>query len=382
MADDLVLGYDEIDQRRKALYQGLDQYYNLRCHRAFAERSTQWARSYASIPAYLRSIEPQRRRLAAMIGYGGQPECDPNPAWEEVGSTAYCSVRRLWLNILPGVRSDALYLVPHGDKVGRRPLVIAQHGLNGTPEECCGLVTDAVKPDYSYHRIGLRLAERGFVVLAPHMVGGYGTLEGGPRYAPELGTAEWAWARTQLYRKAYLLGENLFGTELMGLSRLLEYASTLPEVDPAHMGIYGLSQGGQTALFWPAVETRLAAAVSSAWFQRRIGKMIDYDYPRTPFIKTYEEDKFFPGWLACFDDSDIVSLICPRAFAAETGQLDGAVWYQASRTACEEAAEHYRRLGILERIAYYEHASGHIARGIESVEFLARQLELGQAASG
>jgi cephalosporin-C deacetylase-like acetyl esterase len=321
-----------------------------------------------------------RALFAQMIGYGGQPECDPEPEWEDVAETDRYTVRRLWLQVLPGVRMDALYLVPLGD--GKRPLVVAQHGLCGTPEEACGFVHDAIRDDYSYHRMGIRLAERGFVVLAPHMVGGYGTDEGGARFVPELGTEEWARGRTQIYRKAYLIGERLIGTELMCISRILDYVATLPEVDPERIGFYGLSQGGQCALFFPAVDKRVIATVCSAFFQRRIGKMIDYSYPRTPYIKTYEEDKFFWGWLKYFDDADIVSLICPRAFAAETGRQDGAVWHEASRAAYEEAREHYRRLGIEDRIAYLEHEGGHVARGVESLDFLARHLQLGQETGG
>ncbi|NPV07072.1 MAG: hypothetical protein HPY83_03790 [Anaerolineae bacterium] len=374
MTDDPIIDYADIDQRRRALYEGFDAYFTRRCHQAFDTRVERWDRHYGSIPEYERSMEPMRARFAAMIGYGGQPDCDPQPRWEDLGQTERFSLKRLWLQVLPEVWEDALFLIPHGS--GPRPLVVAQHGLCGTPEEACGFVVDAIRPDYSYHRMGIRLAERGFVVLAPHMVGGFGTDEGGARYVPALGDQEWARARTQLYRKAYLIGERLIGTEFMCTSRLLDYVSTLPEVDPNRIGFYGLSQGGQSALFFPAVDTRIKASVSSAFFQRRIGKMIDYDYPRTPYVKTFEEDKFFAGWLKYFDDSDVVSLICPRAFAAETGRQDGAVWYEASRAAYEDAREHYRRLGIEDRIAYLEHDGGHVARGVESLDFLARYLSL------
>ena len=372
MSQDPIIAYSDIDKRRRLLYESFDKYFTDRCYWAFEQRGMHWDRHYNSIGEYVRSVEPMRARFAEMIGYGGQPTCDPEPQWEEIATTDHYAVRRLWVQVLPGVRMDALYLVPAGG--GRRPLVLAQHGLCGTPEEACGFVHDAIHDDYSYHRMGIRLAERGFVVLAPHMVGGYGTDEGGARFVPALGTEEWARARTQLYRKAYLIGERLIGTEFLGISRLLDYVSSLPEVDGERIGFYGLSQGGQTALFFPALDTRIKATVSSAFFQRRIGKMIDYNNPVTPYVKTFEEDKFFKGWLKYFNDADVVSLICPRAFAAETGRKDGAVWYEHSRAAYEEAREHYRRLGLEDRIAYLEHEDGHVARGIESLDFLAQHL--------
>ncbi len=374
MPSDPLIEYSDIDERRRRLYEGFDAYFTRRCYQAFASREERWERRYSSIPEYERSIEPMRARFAAMIGYGGQPDCDPSPRWEDLFDTDSYSVRRLWLQVLPDVWEDALFLTPHG--AGPHSLVVAQHGLCGTPEEACGFVHDAIKADYSYHRMGIRLAERGFAVLAPHMVGGFGTLEGSAQYVPALGTEEWARARTQLYRKAYLIGERLIGTEFMCTSRLLDYVTSLSEVDADRVGFYGLSQGGQSALFLPAVDTRIKVSVSSAFFQRRIGKMIDYDYPRTPYVKSFEEDKFFAGWLKYFDDSDLVSLICPRAFAAETGRRDGAVWFEASRAAYEDAREHYRRLGIEDRIGYFEHEGAHVARGIECLDFLARHLGL------
>ncbi|MHB0878467.1 MAG: hypothetical protein ACYC5O_20720, partial [Anaerolineae bacterium] len=96
----------------------------------------------------------------------------------------------------------------------------------------------------------------------------------------------------------------------------------------------------------------------------------------TPYVKSFEEDKFFPGWLKYFDDADVVSLICPRAFAGETGRKDQAVWYEHSRAAYEEARQHYVRLGLADRVAYFEHEDGHVARGIESIDFIAKHLGL------
>ena len=372
MNRDPIVELDEIDRRRRQLYEDFDQYFTNRCHAAFARRAEHWARDYADLDQYVRSIEPMRARFAAMIGYGGQPQCDPQVQWQDVAETGSYTLRRLWLTVLPGVTMDALVLVPPGE--GPRPLVVAQHGLGSTPEDCCGFVPEPANQGFSYRRMGIRLAERGFVVLAPHMVGGFGAGESRPLFVPDLGRADWAMARTQLYRKSYLIGERLIGTEFMCISRLLDYVTTLPEVDPGRIGFYGLSQGGLTALMLPAVDERIQVTVSSAFFQQRLGKMIDYDYPASPYISTCEEDRFFHAWLKYFDDADVVSLICPRAFAAETGRHDPATWPEASRAAYAEARQHYHRLGLEHRIAYFEHDAGHDARGIESLEFLATHL--------
>ena len=228
-----------------------------------------------------------------MIGYGSQPSVI-EPRWEDLGQTDAYAIKRLWLQVLPEVWRTRCSWFPTASGA----LVVAQHGL-WYSEEACGFVHDAIaRLQLSPHghtpgRARLRRA-------GAHMVGGFHKRGGSVR---ALGKQEWARARTQLYRKAYLIGERLIGTEFMCTSRLLDYVSTLPEVDPDRIGFYGLSQGGQSALFFPAVETRIKATVSSAFFQRRIGKMIDYDYARTPYVKTFEEDKFFANWLRYFDDS-------------------------------------------------------------------------------
>ena len=111
----------------------------------------------------------------------------------------------------------------------RRPVVVCQHGLEGVPADT---ITDDPKSQaYGFYKAyGARLAERGFIVFAPHN--------------PYRGQD----AFRTLQRKANPLGRTLFSVILAQHDRILDWLSEQPFVDPARIGLYGLSYGGKTAM--------------------------------------------------------------------------------------------------------------------------------------
>jgi dienelactone hydrolase len=234
----------------------------------------------------------------------------------------------------------------------RRPAVIAPHGLTGSPETVCGLTAE----DDAYHAFGATLAEAGYVVFAPRMV-------------------TFAEKRQRLYRKSMLMGQRLMGLEMFKLSRVVDYLQTLPSVDLDRIGIYGLSQGGQTALWASAIEERIAATVVSAFFNQRAAKMVRDSPHYTAYIDTNEEDKHYFGQLLEFSDSDIGALICPRPIFIEAGTNDGAVWVEMAKQEFEQLRYHYEQLGLEDRVELGVFEGGHEIRAIESLAFLDRWLK-------
>jgi len=235
----------------------------------------------------------------------------------------------------------------------RKPAVIAQHGLTGSPETVCGLTAE----DDAYHAFGATLAEAGYVVFAPRMV-------------------TFADKRQRLYRKSMLMGQRLMGLEMFKISRVVDYLQTLPDVDFERIGIYGLSQGGQTALWASAIEERFAATVVSGFFNHRTDKMVKKSPHYTAYIDTNEEDKHYLGQLSEFSDSDIGSFICPRPIFIEAGTNDGAVWVEMAKQEFEKLRYHYEQLGLEDRVEMDIFEGTHEIRAVESLAFLDRWLKL------
>jgi len=223
----------------------------------------------------------------------------------------------------------------------------------------------------AYNRCGIRLAEEGFVVIAPHEVGGYGEEGSHAAFVGDLPQEDRYRARNYLQRKASLLAVNLLGMDLYHLSRAVDYLQTLDTVNPHRIGFYGLSQGGQSALWLPAADTRIKASVCAAYFNHRMPKYVIPGGDRyRAYIDTIEEDRFYWGQMLEFSDSQIVSLICPRAFMVEAGKQDQAAYWEMAVEEFERARAVYDALGIGDRIALCVHDGGHIFRCVESLEFL------------
>jgi hypothetical protein len=245
--------------------------------------------------------------------------------------------------------------------------------MNGTPEEACGFADAGEATVYNF--CGIRLAEAGFVVIAPHEVGGFGTTNPGEHWIADKPAESRYGARNYLHRLACLLGLNLMGVDLYHVSRAVDYLITLDSVDPDRLGMYGLSQGGLSAEWLPAADTRIKATVSSAFFNHRLPKQIEPGGERyTAYVDAPEEDRFYWGQLREFSDWEIVSLICPRAFMAEAGKADRAVYWEMAQAEFARARAIYERLGIPERAEFCLHEAGHVNRAVESIAFLRRWL--------
>lgn len=239
-----------------------------------------------------------------IIGKIETARVSPNPRsrqiYDKPGWTGYEVV----LDVFPEVFAWGYLLVPKDLKPGeRRPVVVCQHGLEGVPADT---VTDDPKSSgYNYYRaFSARLAERGFVVFAPHN--------------PYRGRD----AFRVLQRKANPLGLSLFSFIIEQHEAATEWLARLPFVDPNRIAFYGLSYGGKTAMRVPAVLPRYCLSICSGdfneWVQKNATTESAYSYL---FTGEYE----MPEWdLAhTFNYAEMASLIFPRPFMVERGHDDG-----------------------------------------------------------
>jgi dienelactone hydrolase len=368
----------ELDTRRERLYRQWERHLLGEARRAYAGRERHWQWDFSSLAAYERSVVAMRRRWLSLLGGWPRRRGPLRARVERLASEAETGGRyrleRVWFTALPGIEVDALLLTPPPPPgAGPRPAVLVQHGLSGTPEAAVGLVAGGQRNPY--RRIGIRLAERGYVVLAPHMVGGFGHPDTNQLYAAHLAGTAQGRARTQLNRLAMEYGRTLMGLEMFVLSRAIDFLTTREGVDPARVGMYGLSQGGQSALWLPALDTRVAATAISGYFNERFGKQLVPSERYVAYLETEEEDKFLMGRLGAFGDAELASLICPRPLIVEHGKQDRIGWWEYVRDEFCRAHSFYERLGVPERAALAVHEEGHVAEGSQALPFLDRWLK-------
>lgn len=363
-----------VDDHRRQTYLSYEAFLREHLARLDRERPGRWQRDYASVQAYERSVEPMRARLQAMLGFWVPPERRPPPhthGHEVLYEDNRFVASRFRLEILPGLETYAVELAPRTP--GPHAGLLVQHGYSGTPESVCGFTAVANGPDYSYRSLGVRAVLRGFHVIAVHHPSGYGTQAPGETGLPGFERRGPNYGKNRLHRLAIMGHGTLFGLDMMGSSRGLDVLLLRSGVAPRRVGMYGLSQGGQSALFLPALDVRVRASVCSAYFNHRFVKLIGPHRALT-YLDSGEEDKFFADVISCFSDSDVVSLIAPRAFAVEAGQGDTSVDFEKAADEFERAREHYRRLGVPDRIEFIAHAEGHVSATRRAFEFLEHHL--------
>ena len=336
-----------VRQRNEEYARTLEQYFRKHLVEDYPARAAKaWRRSYANVQAFLKSVEANRQRYRRIFA---PPQLKPSGPVERAPSPLVPGAE--WLKVpLGALAAEGLLALPK-TAAQRVPLVVAQHGISSFPERLFGVADEGG----AYHDYGHALLEAGFAVLAP----------------ANLATVE---KRNRIERLARLADTTLPGIELARLQALLEEALKDPRIDSRRVGIWGISLGGMAVMFWMPLEPRLRCGIVTAWFNHRRNKMVIPDSRYSCFLETKEEHAFFRGWLTEFTDSDVASLICPRPLLVQTGKKDGIAWWPQVVEEFEAAKEHYRRLGLEDRIQMALHEGGHEIHLASGLPFLKKWL--------
>ena len=166
-------------------------------------RNEAWKQADRSNPeAWTQSVSPLREQFWDQL-IGKLPAAtDPLKArtikvLDEPNFTGYAVELPVW----PDVVASGILLLPKDLKPGeKRPVVVCQHGLEGTPQE----VVDP-RIESPYHSYGARLADLGYIVYAPQN--------------PYIGHDRFR----QLQRKLHPLGQSLFAVIIRQHERTLEW---------------------------------------------------------------------------------------------------------------------------------------------------------------
>ena len=203
---------------------------------------------------------------------------------EEVICDGY--VRRLVSYNVPSGRASAFVCVPD-NLTAPVPVVFCHHQHHGQfdlgKSEVCGLRGD---PDQAY---AAELAQRGFITISPDAIG----FE--ERNWDDGENVSWFELSSRL-----VVGRTLLADLLQEVSIAIDYALTLPEVDPDRVGFIGHSYGGRIAMWAPAWDERIRTSVSNCGC--------------IPYRDSFTHDAGFqaelvvPGFASNFDVEDVLAL--------------------------------------------------------------------------
>lgn len=235
--------------------------------------------------------EACRRDFCEMMGWPltqSRPAEAPAVTEELMSEEDGYNIYRVQLEVLEGLKLQGLLFKQHGE--GKRPMVIAQHGGNGTPE----LVAGMFGTTHNYNDMLHRTLKHGVHIFAPSLmiwcVNSYD--------AP--------FDRTAIDARLKRVGSSIAALEIYGIQRALDYYEKTDYV--SRFGMIGLSYGGFYTLYTAAVDTRIESAISDAWFNER--------------------DRYaWPDWVwrdsaFRFDDAEVSCLVYPRHLSIQIADKD------------------------------------------------------------
>jgi dienelactone hydrolase len=264
-------------------------------------------------------------------------------------------------DVAPEVFGYGVLLVPKGIPQGeRRPVVVAQHGLEGRPQDMFGKPEIDRNPDGSftggfhyYQNVGSRLADRGYVVYLPQN--------------PYIGDFR------PINSLANPLGLSLFSFILAQHDRMLDWVSSLPYVDAAKIGFYGLSYGGKTAVRVPPLLERYALSICSGDYNEWIAKVTTTDHAFSyMFTGEWEIDEFDLGSVA--NHSEMAKMMAPRPFMVERGHRDGVGIDEWVAAEYAPVKRFYDEMGIGDRTEFEYFNGPHMLHMKGTLEFLRKHL--------
>jgi dienelactone hydrolase len=305
---------------------------------------------------WTRVTQPFKQKLwDEVIGRFPSATLPPNPRVRKVYDKEKWTGYEVMLDVWPDVYAWGVLLLPKDLKPGeRRPVVVCQHGLEGVPNDT--ISDDPNSSGYHYYKaFAARLAERGFITFAPHN--------------PYRGQDKFR----VLQRKANPLGKSLFSIILAQHDRILDWLTSLPCVDPARIGFYGLSYGGKTAMRVPSLLDRYCLSICSADFDEWIKKNATTDSPYSYlFGGEYEMPEFNLG--ETFNYAEMAALIAPRPFMVERGHHDGVAPDEWIAYEYAKVRRCYDYLGFPERTAIEFFNGPHTINGKGTFDFLQTHL--------
>ncbi|HEY1173999.1 MAG TPA: dienelactone hydrolase family protein [Verrucomicrobiae bacterium] len=267
-------------------------------------RARFWKPDFSTRTTYNQSVQPNRERLARIIGAVDARVTKVNLEYvatstspAKVAETDRFVAYAVRWPVFENVYGEGLMLVPKGRSSCR---VIAIPDADQTPEQIAGLAP-GLPTELQFAR---RFAENGCQVIIPTLASRADTFSGNVRLNRFTNQPHREW----IYRQAYELGRHIVGYEVQKVLAAVDWLEgQLPTKDaiPPEVGVVGYGEGGLIAFYSAAIDTRIDACFVSGYFGKR--------------EKLWQEPIYrnFHGLLQEFGDAEIATLIAPRVFIAE-----------------------------------------------------------------
>lgn len=294
-----------------------------------------------------------------LIGRLPTPTIDANPRTRKILDEPQYAGYEVVLDVYPDVIASGILLLPKDLQANeKRPVVVCQHGLEGTPMDT---ISNEPRSSRAYKSFSAELARRGFIVYAPQNP--YRGLD----------------AFRTLQRKSNPVGRSLFSYITAQHLVTLRWLSSIPLVDRDRIAFYGLSYGGKTAMRVPALlpptedEPGYCLSICSADFNEWVAKNASYD-ARVSYLWTgeYEIFEWNMGHIANY--AELAKLISPRPFMVERGHDDGVGLDEWVAWEYAKVRRHYTKLGIGNRTQIEFFDGPHSINGDGTYRFLHHHL--------
>lgn len=239
-----------------------------------------------------------RQEFIEMLGWplvDYKKETMPEPIIEKLSDEEGYSVFRMQFEILDELKLTGLFFKANGNENEKKPLVLVQHGMLGTPELISGVYGDTT----NYNNMLERVIKYGVHAFAPQLL----------LWSDEYGVE---YDRYAIDANLKRVGSSIAAVEIFGMSRIIDYFETEGYI--SNFGMVGLSYGGFYTLYTAAIETRIRSAISCSFFNKRdIAGWCDWTW-----LKSAEK----------FDDAEIACLVYPRKLCIEVGSKDTTFNYK------------------------------------------------------
>ncbi len=258
----------------------------------------------AQINNFMDNREYYRNELKNYLGWPLNEKQDktvPKARFEKLSEEdGYC-IYRAEFEILDGLVLSGLFFKTTSE--GKRPLVIVQHGGEGTPELISGFYGNTA----NYNNMLERVIKHRVHAFAPQLL-----LWSHKEYNLEFN-------RTAIDVILKNIGSSITAIEVYGITKIIDYFENQSYV--SNFGMVGLSYGGFYTLFTSAIDERILSAISCSYF----GGGEHHGFLDWKWFEYAEK----------FSDAQVACLTYPRKMCLQMGNKDQLFNYKDSEQTFE-----------------------------------------------